>query len=80
MDRGRVRLRRLTNGVIPQLFQGRSSAGVQSYPGDRAFADDDMPTIQIHSLHVQDDNDDFQNVPAVAVKLTRQQSMLFHDE
>ena len=50
MDRGRVRLRRLMKGIIPQLFQGRSSAGAQSYPGDRAFIDTDIPTVQIHML------------------------------
>jgi hypothetical protein len=80
MDRGRRRLRRLTNGLIPQLFQGRSSAGAQSYPGDRFFCDSRCPTVQIHMLTVQDSNQNFDNVPAVAIKLPHQQDILVHDE
>lgn len=80
MDRGRQRVRRLTNGLIPQLFQGRSSAGAQSYPGDRAFRDEQSPTVQIHMLRVEDANQTFENVPAVAVRLGQQEDMLVHDE
>jgi hypothetical protein len=80
MDRGRTRLRRLTNGLIPQLFQGRSSAGAQSYPGDRAFVAADIPTLQIHMLRVQDGDRIFDNVPALAVRLAEQEDMLVHDE
>jgi hypothetical protein len=80
MDRGRTRLRRLTNGLIPQLFQGRSSAGAQSYPGDRAFVEADIPTLQIHMLRIQDGDRIFDNVPALAVRLAEQEDMLVHDE
>ncbi|MFZ0927850.1 MAG: Z1 domain-containing protein [Syntrophobacteraceae bacterium] len=80
MDQLRPRLRRLTKGFIPQLFQGRSSAGAQSYPGDRAFADEDIPTVQIHMLRVEDGDHTFDNVPAVAVRLARQEDVLIHDE
>jgi hypothetical protein len=80
MDHGRARLRRLTNGVIPQLFQGRSSAGAQSYPGDRAFIDAETPTVQIHMLRVQEGDQTFDNVPAVAVRLPLQEDVLVHDE
>lgn len=80
MDHWRQRLRRLTNGIIPQLFQGRSSAGAQSYSGDRAFSDRDLPTIQIHMLRVEDEDWTLENVPAVAVKLPRQEDMVVHDE
>src|SRR5439155_21605340 len=71
MDRQRTRLRRLTNGLIPQLFQGRSSAGAQSYPGDRAFVDENITTVQIHVLCVQDGDQMIDNVTAVAVRLSR---------
>ena len=81
MDQGNPRLRRLNRGgIIPQLFQGRSSAGAQSYPGDRAFFDSDLPTVQIHMLRVQDGEQFFENVPALAVKLATQEDMLFQDE
>lgn len=80
MDRGRPRLRRLTNGVIPQLFQGRSSAGAQSYPGDRAFSDENLPTMQIHILRVEENSLIFENVPAVAVRLHQHEDILVHDE
>jgi hypothetical protein len=80
MDRGRMRLRRLTNGHIPQLFQGRSSAGAPSYPGDRAFVEGRVTTVQIHMLRVQDDDRTIENVPAVAVRLASQEDVLIHDE
>jgi hypothetical protein len=80
MDRGRTRLRRLTNGVIPQLFQGRSSVGARSYPGDRDFIDADTPTVQIHMLRVQEGDQTFENVPAVAVRLPLQEDVIVHDE
>ena len=81
MDRGKMRLRRLNNkGFIPQLFQGRSSAGAQSYPGDRALVDEDLPTVQVHMLHVQGDNQSFKNVAAIAIKLAEQEDMLMQDE
>jgi hypothetical protein len=80
MDYGRLRLRRLTSGTIPQLFQGRSSAGAQSYPGDRAFSARNFPTVQIHMLRVEAEAQIFENVPAVAVRLHQQEDMLVHDE
>ena len=43
MDGGRVLDRTLTNGVIPQLFQGRSSAGYGVVPGDRASQQSNAP-------------------------------------
>ena len=81
MDQGSVRLRRLNGmGVIPQLFQGRSSAGAQSYPGDRAFFDRKLLTVQIHMLRVQGGDRLFEDVPAVVVKLPRQADILVQDE
>jgi hypothetical protein len=81
MSRGITRRRTLTNGLIPQLFQGRSSKGARSYPGDRVFADEDIPTLQIHMLRLeQDDRQRFDNVPALAVRLAQQEDMLIHDE
>jgi len=80
MDGGRERLRRLNKGFIPQLFQGRSSAGAKSYPGDRAFFQDEIPTIQIHMLRVEGDGQTLNNVPAVAIKFAQQKDMLIHDE
>ena len=62
------------------MFQGRSSAGAQSYPGDRAFVDENMTTLQIHMLRLQDGDRTFENVPAVAVRLARQEDVLVHDE
>jgi hypothetical protein len=80
MDNWRQRVRTLTNGVIPQLFQGRSSAGAESYPGDRAFADANLTTIQIHMLRIVEGSHAFENVPALAVKLRYQEDILVHDE
>jgi hypothetical protein len=80
MDRGRQRVRTLTNGLIPQLFQGRSSAGADSYPGDRYFSDRDLTTIQVHMLRVQGDDWALENVAAVAVRLGYQEDILVHDE
>jgi len=80
MSRGSVRERTLTSGRIPQLFQGRSSAGADSYPGDLAFSDTQIPTIQIHLLRIGDGSRAFENVPAIAVKIPSQQDILVHDE
>jgi len=80
MSHGQIRLRELTNGHIPQLFQGRSSAGRESYPGDREFSDSCIPTIQVHLLRIRDGNRTFENVPAVAVKVPNARDMLVHDE
>ena len=81
MDGGKVRLRRLNDkGVIPELFQGRSSAGAQSYPGDQAFFDGNLLTVQIHMLRVQAGERLFEDVVAVAVKVPRQEAILVQDE
>jgi hypothetical protein len=80
MDAGHSRIRRLTNGVIPQLFQGRSSAGAESYPGDRFFCERRLPTVQIHMLTVQGQSERFDNVPALAIRLPHQEDILVHDE
>lgn len=40
------------SGQINELFQGRSSAGADSYPGDRAFREDSGVTVQIHHVNV----------------------------
>jgi Z1 domain len=80
MDRLRTRNRELTNGRIPQFFQGRSSAGANNYPGDRDFCDSDLPTIQVHMLRAYDEAHEYVNVPAVAVHLPTTRDMLAHDE
>jgi len=80
MDNGRQRIRTLSNRLIPQLFQGRSSAGAVSYPGDRAFYNNEIPTIQIHILQLVDKNHTYENIPAVAVKLRYQEDMVVHIE
>ncbi len=80
MHYGLKRTRRLSKGIIPQLFQGRSSSGADSYPGDRAFFQKDLPTIQIHFFRIEDDNHYYENVPAVAIRLTQQDDILIHTE
>lgn len=80
MDGGRVRDRTLTKGVIPQLFQGRSSAGSESYPGDRAFSDPTLPTLQVHMLRLEEDDQVFEGVPAVAIRLRQHEDLLVHDD
>jgi hypothetical protein len=80
MSHGTIRERTLTNGYIPQLFQGRSSAGVDLYPGDLAFSDTQIPTIQVHLLRIRDGSRAFENVPTIAVKIPNQHDILIHDE
>lgn len=80
MDGGRVRDRTLSNGVIPQLFQGRSSAGSQSYPGDRAFSDPNLPTLQVHSLKLRDGDQLLEDIRAVAIRLGEHEAILVHDD
>lgn len=65
---------------LKQLFQGRSSKGEQSYPGDRAICDKEVPTIQVHNLRIEGPGGPFDNVPAVAVKIPGYKDVLFHDE
>ena len=70
MDGGRSRRRELKRGLIPQLFQGRSSAGADRYPGDRAFVDKGCVTIQLHNLSiVEEDGTRHNDVFTVAVRL-----------
>lgn len=80
MDGGRVRDRTLNKGLIPQLFQGRSSAGSESYPGDRVFSDPKIPTLQVHILRLREGDKVFEGVPAVAIRLGHHTSILIHDE
>ena len=80
MDRGATRNRTTTKGAIPQLFQGRSSKGASSYPGDRGFYDNDIPTVPVHMLRVTDEQQVFEDVPAVAVRLAKQGDILVQAE
>ena len=54
---------------INQLFQGRSSAGADRYPGDAEFKRTDQLTVQIHRVTILNRSGDevFVDVPAVAV-------------
>ena len=76
MDGGKTRSRTATNGAIPQLFQGRSSKRGPSYPGDRVFFDTNLTTVQVHMLRVTDDQKVFEDVPALAVRLSNQKDIL----
>jgi len=80
MRRNKVRLRRLDDGVIPELFQGRSSKGASSYPGDRAFCHATLPTIQVHMLRVEDGSRTIEPVPAIAVRLPSPRDVLIHED
>lgn len=80
MDDGKPRRRDLSNGEIPQLFQGRSSKGSESYPGDRAFHMAGIPTFQIHSLELSEGREVYENVPAVAIRLGQHEALIVHDE
>jgi hypothetical protein len=56
------------------LMQGRSSAGADRYPGDRAIYDPDRPTLQIHILRIGTGRGGggklvADRVPALAVRL-----------
>jgi hypothetical protein len=80
MDGGQVRDRTLNKGLIPQLFQGRSSAGAESYPGDRAFHDPEIPTLQVHTLRLREGETISEGVPAVAIRLGHHEAILVQDE
>ena len=79
---GRLRERELNgNGFIPQFFQGRSSAGADRYPGDRAFAAPrPLLTVQIHRLNLTQADQTWANVPALAVRLPLVRGVLVHIE
>jgi len=74
------RFRRLTNGIIPTLFQGPSSAGSERYPGDSAFFEREMPTIQLHLLDLEEDGFSARNVPSIAIHLPTIGDMLSHED
>jgi hypothetical protein len=81
MDGGQPpRVRQLSNGLIPQVFQGRSSAGAASYPGDRAFVDQAMTTVQLHNLHLKEGANHIGDFLIVAIRLGRHQALLVHDD
>jgi len=80
MDEGQPRVRQLTDGLIPQVFQGRSSAGAASYPGDRAFSDRAMTTVQLHNLQLRAGDDNLGAFLIVAIRLGHHQALLVHDD
>jgi hypothetical protein len=65
-------------GRISELFQGptRTASGEYSYPGDAAFRDDDLVTIQIHSLNLrQGEATVAQQVPVIAIWVPQRMSI-----
>jgi len=54
---------------IKQLFEGRRpKVGTPVYPGDREFKEEQIITVQIHTLRVEQDQSNFiNNVPTIAV-------------
>jgi hypothetical protein len=83
MDPKQKRTRALNeNGHIPQLFQGRSSKGAESYPGDRFYCDSTKVTVQIHLLDVtlEDGRTVLKRVPAVAVRLPSVEDIIVQPE
>ena len=62
------------NGKINELFQGatRLIGGGHNYPGDSVFRDDDIVTIQLHTLQLRrGDAVVAENVPVIAVWIPR---------
>lgn len=58
------------NGKINELFQGatRLAAGGYSYPGDTAFRDEEIVTIQLHRLNIRrNDAMVAEDVPVIAI-------------
>jgi hypothetical protein len=80
MDEGRPRVRQLSSGLIPQVFQGRSSAGAASYPGDRAFADHTLTTVQLHNLRLKAGDNHLGDFPILAIRLGHHEALLVHDD
>lgn len=78
MDGGRVRERAF--GKSFRLFQGPSSAGSESYPGDRAFRDPNLPTLQVHSLTLRDGDRALEGIRAVAIRIGQYEAILVHDD
>ena len=71
MDKLNIRNRTATRGgKLKELPQGRSSAGAQAYPGDRAFYSSTHVSIHIHRLRVNvEEGPSYDNVPAIAIRL-----------
>lgn len=60
------------DGRVEQLFQGptRLASGEYSYPGDTAFYDPDVVTIQLHSLNLKQRGEvSERQVPIIAIRL-----------
>jgi len=66
------------NGKINELFQGatRLVGGGYSYPGDSAFRDDDIVTIQFHNLQLRrNESVVVENVPVIAIWIPRRMEL-----
>ncbi|MEI2609334.1 MAG: hypothetical protein V9G20_11960 [Candidatus Promineifilaceae bacterium] len=61
-----------TSDEIPNLFQGENSP--TGYPGDRKIIARGELTIQIHFLEVKTPERIYANVPAIAVKASKEMS------
>jgi hypothetical protein len=60
------------DGRVEQLFQGptRLASGEYSYPGDTAFHDQEVVTVQLHSLNLKRDGQLVERqVPVIAIRL-----------
>lgn len=67
-----------SDGRINELFQGptRTSGGGYSYPGDRAFHDQNRVTIQVHHLNLrQGANVVAERVPVIALWIPRRMAL-----
>lgn len=80
MNNLQPRLRRLTDGIIPTLFQGPSSAGSDRYPGDHAFFENGIPTLQFHMLNIEEGQFSAAGIPAIAIHLPNVEDMVSHEE
>jgi len=70
MDGGMERRRTIGGtGRIKQLFQGRSSAGANRYPGDRDFYDESCVTVQLHNVQIDLGDEAIDNVPTIAIRI-----------
>lgn len=62
------------NGKINELFQGatRLASGGYSYPGDAAFRDEDVVTVQIHRIDLRSGGDVVaERIPVIAIWVPR---------
>ena len=78
MNRGEARRRAMVQGRVQQLFQGRSSAGSQNYPGDRAFHNSHRFSFQLHNLTLTSDDEEIPNVLALALRPPKREDMIVH--